>query len=82
MLVFALDLQDIKEVCGRRVNLDHILVGTGLRVRQLRDLELLRPLRSAKPTLAFTVLLLRGGLTLRLTLTYLATWMPRMVTVY
>lgn len=40
VLIFALDLQDVKEVCRRRMNLDEIFVRGRLGVGKLRYLQL------------------------------------------
>ena len=40
VLIFALDLQDVEEVGGRGVDLDQVVIGARLRVRQLGDGEL------------------------------------------
>jgi len=40
VLIFALDLQDVKEVCRRGMNLDEILVRGRLGVGKLRYLQL------------------------------------------
>ena len=45
MLVFALDLENVKEVGGGGVDLDQVLIVLGRRVRQLGDLELLGALK-------------------------------------
>lgn len=45
VLVFALDLQDVKEVGRRGMHLDQVLVRARLGVRQLGDLELMRSLQ-------------------------------------
>lgn len=43
-LVFALDLEDVKEVCGRGVDLDEVLVRARGRVRDGGDGEVSGPL--------------------------------------
>ena len=40
VLILALDLQDVEEVGGRSVDLDQIVMGARLGVRQLGDGEL------------------------------------------
>lgn len=47
MLVFALNLQNVKEVGCRGVHLDEVLVRCGLRVWQLGHLELVRRLEAS-----------------------------------
>lgn len=65
MLIFALDLQNIKEIGCSSVNLYHVLVGTWLGICEVGDLELLRAL-----FILFRARLLLLISARRLTLTY------------
>jgi hypothetical protein len=44
MLVFSLDLENVEEIGSRGMDLDEILIRGGLGIRELSDLELVRPL--------------------------------------
>jgi hypothetical protein len=77
VLVFALNLQDVKEICRCSMDLDEVLVRGRLRVWQLSHLELMRPLQTSISSEYQVDMQVR--LEIVPTLTYWATWMPLIV---
>lgn len=53
VLVFALDLQNVKKVGGGGMDLDQVLAGLGLGVGQIRDFEVSRALRRGNTLVPF-----------------------------